>query len=930
MVVQQVRGAHALVAAILFSLTGMARAQPLTTGTVTGRVADGAGAVIAGAHVSATHVGRGQTFATETNAEGRFRLALLPIGEYELVVTYGGFRGERRRLAIAVGDVLDVPIRLQLATLQEQVSVVARPATVELTRTAVADRVTLHEIDALPLNGRNFLDLALLAPAVSRTATRNVERFAETSAVPGTGISIAGQRNLSNTFVVDGLSANDDAAGLAGTFYSQEVIREFQVITSGGAAEFGRASAGALNIVTQSGTNDWRARAYGYWRDERFDARNAFARGRDPLSHVQAGATVGGPLRRDRTFLFANTEVTSADRTGFVTISEPHLAAIEDVLDRTGYSGPRPSARAFNSGYDTTNVFVRVDHQSSPTHLASARYSLYELASENARNAGGLNDASRGAGLATHDQTLAFSSQATRGSGLANDLRAQVTRSRLAAPPNDRLGPAVNIAGVANFGVATFSPEARDVTVVEVANTLSIARGAHLLKAGVDLLHNDLRIAFPGALPGVYTFPSLDAFRAGQYATFQQAFGEPVQEQSNLNAAAFAQEEWRASDALTVTAGVRYDLQDLPSPVETDANNISPRIGAAWAPGSRRTVLRASTGLYFDRIPLRAVSNALQRDGLKYKVAVLAFGQPGAPVFPATLSHYPDGLLTAVTTIDPGIGAGVSRQASVQVEHGIVPAVTATAAYLALRGSNIIMSRNINAPTLSAAEAARLSVPNLGRPNSSFGNINRFESIGRSRYDGLTLGARAHGARWGDLRVAYTLARAMDDAGNAFFSAPQDNNDVRADWGPSDNDQRHRATFSGAVEPALLADVQHPALRGWLVSWVYSYASPAPFNVQTGGDRNNDTTVNDRPARVGRNSARGFGFAALDVRIARRLDVKGARLELSIDAFNVFNRVNLLFPNNTFGTGVTPLAAFGRPTAAGDPRQIQLGLRVSF
>jgi hypothetical protein len=340
--------------------------------------------------------------------------------------------------------------------------------------------------------------------------------------------------------------------------------------------------------------------------------------------------------------------------------------------------------------------------------------------------------------------------------------------------------------------------------------------------------------------------------------------------------------------------------------------------------------VRASAGLYFDRIPLRAVSNALQRDGDKYKVAVLSFGQPGAPVFPQVLPHFPDGLVTAITTIDPAIQSGMSRQSSVQVERAVASQTSITAAYLALRGSHVIMSRNVNAPTLPAAQAAQLGIPNLGRPDPAFANISRFESIGRSQYDGLTLSARARGLRWGDLRASYTLSRTLDDAGNAFFSTPQDNDDVRADWGPSDNDQRHRVVVSGTVEPAQILAVRHPAVRDWSVSWVYAFASAAPFNVQTGGDRNNDTNVNDRPVGVGRNSARGFDSATLDVRVARLFRMARLQVETSIEAFNVLNRTNLLFPNNTFGTGPAPLPAFGLPAAAGDPRQLQLGLRVQF
>ena len=144
----------------------------------------------------------------------------------------------------------------------------------------------------LPLNGRNYLDLALLVPGVSPTNTGSNQRFAETSAVPGQGISIAGQRNLYNSFVVDGVSANDDAADLTGTYYSEEVVNQFQVITSGGIAEFGRASGGVVNIITKSGTNDWRGNLYGFARNQRFDARNPLATTKDLLTQAQYGGTL--------------------------------------------------------------------------------------------------------------------------------------------------------------------------------------------------------------------------------------------------------------------------------------------------------------------------------------------------------------------------------------------------------------------------------------------------------------------------------------------------------------------------------------------------------------------------------------------------------------------------------------------------------------
>lgn len=220
-----------------------------------------------------------------------------------------------------------------------------------------------RDIENLPLNGRNYLDLALLVPGVSRTNTGSVQRFAETSAVVGQGISIAGQRNLNNGFVVDGSSANDDAADLAGTSYSQDVIREFQVITSGGVAEFGRASGGFVNILTQSGTNTWRGRAYDFLRNDRFDARNPIATTKDPLKQYQYGVSVGGPIFKDRTFLFSNFEQTRRDDAVVITISPANVAAINARLDALNYRGSRIETGVIPGNSDTTNFFARFDHR---------------------------------------------------------------------------------------------------------------------------------------------------------------------------------------------------------------------------------------------------------------------------------------------------------------------------------------------------------------------------------------------------------------------------------------------------------------------------------------------------------------------------------------------------------------------------------------
>lgn len=915
---------------VLVVFSGAASAQAVvTSAALQGRIVDASGGPIAGASVIVTRRDRDQRWQANSDARGAYRFPFLAVGPYHVRIEVDGFAPVTREIELALGEAIDLPITLVIAGVEEAVAVTAGAAAIDVARSEVAERVTPREIEALPLNGRNYLDLALLAPGVNRTNTRNTERFAETSAVPGTGLSVLGQRNIGNSFVVDGVSGNDDAADLAGTYFSQEVIREFQVITNGASAEFGRSSAGAFNIVTQSGANTTSGGGYLFVRDETLDARNAFATSRDPLSQQQFGVTVGGAMAKDRSFYFLNAEQTRNERTGYVTISDTNVAAVNAVLEASGYRGPRVSTGAFSTGYDTANLFARLDHQVSAGHLLTGRYGLYSISSDNARTVGALNDQTRGTALDNRDQSVAVASVITTPSGIVNELRGQFWRSALDAPANDRVGPAVSIAGVANFGASTSSPEVRDLDVYQINDAVTIQRGAHLWKMGADFIFNRLDIGFPGAIPGTYSFSSSPNFRNGVYTQFQQAFGVETQAQDNPNLAVFLQDEWRAGDSLTISGGVRYDLQGIQNPVQTDLNNVSPRVGMAWAPGTRRTVVRGAFGRFYDRIPLRAVSNALQRDGSKYRVAVLSFGQAGAPVFPQVLPSFPAGVLTAITTIDLDIENAESWQGSVQLEREIARGLSVTAAYQALRGSKIIMSRNVNVPTLTAAQAAALGVANLGRPNPNFGNISRYGSLGRSRYDGLTVSGRAALASWGHTRVSYTLGKAFDDAGNAFFSSPQDNFNIHDDWGPSDNDQRHRLVVSGVLETPDSSSIL--GLRGLQLAWLFTYGSPQPFNIQTGGDRNNDTNVNDRPAGVARNSGVGFDYMSLDLRAGYRFRM-GDRVtaEASIDAFNVLNRTNLLFPNNTFGQGATPSATFGRATAAADPRQLQLGLRLRF
>jgi hypothetical protein len=222
---QVVRQKCAFGFAVVFACAMVAGAQEtINQGTIAGRVFDPQAAAVPGAQVSVRQIDTNITIEATTDGNGRFRFPYLRIGPYELVVRHQGFRGSTRTLSLSAGSAFDIPITLEVGRLDATVTVTSDSQHLETARSQIAGTVPLAEIRNLPMNGRNFLDLALLVPGVSPTNTNSTQLFAETSAVPGQGLSVASQRNLSNSFIVDGLSANDDAAGLSGMPFGVDAI----------------------------------------------------------------------------------------------------------------------------------------------------------------------------------------------------------------------------------------------------------------------------------------------------------------------------------------------------------------------------------------------------------------------------------------------------------------------------------------------------------------------------------------------------------------------------------------------------------------------------------------------------------------------------------------------------------------------------------
>ncbi len=940
---QCIRIALAAAAVALAAAVPAVAQESINHASVSGRVSDAQGAVVPGATVTARQLATDVVASVVTDAGGRFRFPYLRIGDYELMVQLAGFSEAHRRIALSVGAAFEIPFVLAVEGVATSVTVHAEAPVLESARSQIAATVTAAEVEQLPLNGRNFLDIALLAPGVAPPNINSTQLFAETSAVPGVGLAVGSQRNLSNSFIVDGLSANDDAAGLSGLPYGVDAVEQFQVVTSGGQAELGRALGGYINVVTRSGTNQRRGTAYGYVRDDALNAPNALSGTTLPMSQQQYGASVGGPIRRGRTFYFVNGEQRRFDQTGLATITPANLTAVNTRLDAAGYRGQRVATGQYQSPVDSLNLLGKIDHAFTGRDQLSVRYSLYDVASENSRGAGGLSAPSGSAGLDNRDQAVAVSNTLTLGARTVNETRAQFTYSDLEALSTDRVGPTVNIAGVATFGTFASSPQGRLNKMFQIVDTVAQQRGAHALRAGVDLVRNDDAITFPRTVTGSYTFSSLANFLSGTYnnAGFAQTFGDIQVQQGNTNLGLYVQDEWSATPSLTLNLGLRYDLQWLET-IDLDTNNVSPRAGFAWTPtAARDLVVRGSAGLYFDRVPLRALANALLSAGnttdltqLRQQNIALTPGQAGAPVFPAILAApVPSVTLYNLTTMQRDLQNAYSRQASLEVERQIGHYGTASVGYSYLRGQGLLMSINQNVPSCVAA-----GTNNGCRPIADYANNSQYRSAGESTYHALQVSFARRPAAWGYYRASYTLSKAENNVGEFFFSGPIDPFDVDKDWGRADNDRRHMLVVSAGLNSPMTAatTVWEHLTHGFQLSTMVQAYSAAPFNITSGV-----TTVQGTAGRpivngefIARNSGIGDEFFTAGLRASRTFRLAGSvSLEALAEVFNLSNAVNEIARNANFGAGAyptSPSATYNQVTAVGDPRSWQFALRLRF
>jgi len=332
-----------IVAALLFAFVsiGVAFGQGSASGDLHVIVKDEKGSVVTSATVTAREQAKATVRATTSNTDGEYRLVSLPPGVYTITVEAPGFaKAEAKDQTLTVGQSKELPITLSVSGVETVVNVSSEAELVETSRSSTTNTIDQRRIDNLPINGRNYINFAQTDSQVVRDNAPN------TGAAPTSGLNFSGQRARSNLVNVDGADATDNSINGVRSTVSQEAVQEFQIITNGYAAEYGRASGGVVNIITRSGSNDFHGDVFGYLRNRNFQAVNPFSTEKNPAyTRVQAGVAFGGPIKKDKTYYYFSYEITRRHETGFSSIGQDGFGL--QPFDATGIFNPLAPAGTF-------------------------------------------------------------------------------------------------------------------------------------------------------------------------------------------------------------------------------------------------------------------------------------------------------------------------------------------------------------------------------------------------------------------------------------------------------------------------------------------------------------------------------------------------------------------------------------------------------
>jgi hypothetical protein len=930
-----------------------------TTGAIEGKVADPQGLVLPGATATAVNTATSFSRAAVSDSSGLFRIAGLPVGTYDLKIDLAGFASSTRKVVVNVGATTAPELRLKVAGQAEELTVVADTPLIDSSYSGVGEIITGAQIENLPLNGRQFGNLAALAPGVSlgfHTDPTKSTQFAPQ-------VNGGGGRNIN--YLIDGGDNNDDTVGGLVQGFPLDSIGEFNFETQRFRADTGRSNGGTIKVVTKSGTNELKGSAFELFRDKSLNSQTTTEKANgDPKGDYrrhQFGASLGGPIVKGKTHFFAAFERTSQATTQ--SVNTDGLFPDKDGVYDTPY---------------TENLAVaKITHQFNAQNYLSLRYGY----NDNSQTYGASPQAPpENWGLSTNKfHSLNANLNTAPGGGKVNEFVFQFSYFLNTISENSHL-PTETFPNGVTVGQSINTPQTTFQKKYQFRDDFTWAKGHHEFKVGASFIYEPvLDITFSTGQSPQYTHLTSSRDSRISNITYNGAIGGGsggnIGSIPNNQYAFYLQDTYRVTPKLMLDLGLRYDLttgfafdQDnniifselqaagragvfgrsgLPCPCEgfedfgkspaEDKNNIAPRLGFTYdVNGNGRVILRGGVGRYYDFAYtnaniLFAVIGAQSSFGTVYlNNDTTGIKNPDGSFFSVGQPLPPNELAGASAPLPSHAASPLIKQPyqdqgnlglAYDLGHGYALAVDGVYS----QGHELGTRPNIN---LRIGGGPRRLVGIL--PQSGGANFRVDTSAGVSHYKGITVSVKK---RWdGKLQLMgwYSLSKSTSSASQRATDEFGDYNVIDMFHPYADNqeavtrtDARHRFTVSGSYSPGA----------GFTISPVFRYKSKTPYNVILGIDTNKDgSTLNDFPAGVtSYNSARGSDFKQFDLRVAKRLPLGRTHLEVLAEVFNLFNF------KNPGGYVVNMQAAnFGQPTTfagdfqRGEQRVGQLGVRFEF
>jgi hypothetical protein len=953
-----------------------------TDADILGVVQDESGGVVPGATVTAKNVDTGLVRTTTTDAQGLYRLVALPAGPYEVSAELQGFQTVRRDgVTLTVGLKATINFQLSVASVAETVTVTGESPIVETATAEVGLTFTTKTIEDLPLNGRNPTDLLLLSPGVALGRQR-------------AGYAVSGALERNNSYTIDGMDNNDENVGGRRVDLQQDVVREFELITNQFSAEYGRGIGGAVNIITQSGTNQFRGRANFFLRDDAIDAQPYLSKQagveKSPFSRKTYGGSFGGPIIRDKTHFFVAYE------------EEREGVNLEWDLPATNYPavGPYPEV---DGGFQTQprniknpKFFTKLTHQFTTDNALAVTFNFnraVEPLSGCAQNGGGGSDL-QCYDYSSDDYFFVASDTWVLSPNTLNEFRFGYTNIEYLFlvtagqefPNHDR--PSID------YGQQNNMPQGRDERHLVFSDTFSHVfswKGDHDLRMGGEFNMMKSASFFDSNFGGTFLFDTDTPFDANVRSTYPIRYtvrtGDSTVDRDMDVYAFFIQDSWRILPNFTLNLGLRYDLETLAPHLKntnqeglvnipghtdtnyrTDTNNFGPRLGFAWDIGNdQKTVLRGGFGIFYDQIFLNIQGN-VYRFGVVPRTTDTTIERPCYPDPNVVIPGVCGGSAVAGVSRSPTISTGdevspMAQNFSVGFTREIDEDMAVSADFVYARTHNWPVQLDFNPRcTMTASLEGECTGPigsDLSRPDQRWLALTNYATVGDRWHKALLMSLKKRFSERYQFQLSYTLAKTEDTAADAF-NAPQSFFHPEREKALAFEDQRHRLVVSGSWQ--LPWDMQ--------LGGIVTYANARPFEVLMGADWNgNGSAVQDRPnslpttsnvdegtadtrpynpqgprlfgadGELQRNSGVGPNFFTVDMRVSKFIRFGDRSLELLAEFFNMSNRVNPSIPltgnvaGNTRSTNYY-LRRFARDeiisTSTYDPFQAQIGIRFSF